>query len=209
MSTSKALFQLVFLLGISISLVQMQTAQSIRARFNSSDFKFDLKGSRPFTVGGGGNGKRASLIEMPSLKGVGISYGYTDLEPCGIVLPHIHPRATEMIYAIQGRFQVGFVEENEGRAIINDIGEGETHFFPQGLIHFEQNLACTKGIFLSAFTHEDPGALSLPNRLFSLPTQAITSSFNNNEETLKMIQDKLVVSPAAGVGECRARCGLN
>lgn len=209
MNSNKLLIQLIFLIGISISLVKMQTAQSTRARFNSSDFKFNLKNSIPFATGAGGTNKRASLIELPSLKGIGVSYTLTEVEPCGIVLPHVHPRATEMIYVVYGQFQTAFVEENEGRTILNNLVEGETTFFPQGLIHFEQNLGCTKAAFLAAFNSEDPGLLTLPNRLFTIPIQALTSSFNNTEEVINTLKEKFVRSPAAGVGECRARCGLN
>ena len=202
------------ILLISISLIcvvkpQARTALDKRRKFNAADFKFNLAGSKPNTNGTGGTGRRASITELPSLEGIGISNVLFHIEPCGINLPHIHPRATEMFYVVEGQFQTGFLEENEGRLILNDLVKGETTFFPKGLIHFEQNLGCKNAIFLSAFNHEDPGVVTLPNRLFEIPIQALTSSFNTTDaDSLNQIKSKLVNNPSRGIGECRARCGL-
>ena len=123
-------------------------------------------------------------------------------------MPHIHPRATELFFVVEGQFQTGFVEENGGRLILNNVSKGQLTFFPEGLIHFEQNLGCSNATFYSAFNSEDPGVLTLPNRLFEIPLQALTSSFNNTDTIINQLKSKLVSNPASGVGECRKRCGL-
>ena len=210
------LFQLFFILFGLIFVVKPQaptsqerlTAQGRRSRFNASDFKFNLAGAVPDAVGTGGEGRRASVRELPSLEGIGISNVLFHIEPCGINLPHIHPRATELFYVVQGQFQTGFVEENGGRVLLNNLRQGETTFFPKGLVHFEQNLGCTNATFLSAFNHEDPGVLTLPNRLLDIPIQALTSSFNHDETNINQIKMRVVRNPSRGIGECRARCGL-
>jgi len=208
MNVLKTFLQFLFVSSGLVCVVKLQTAQQMRSKFNATDFKFNLAGSAPNVVGLAGTGRRASVSELPSLKGVGISSVLFHIEPCGINLPHVHPRATELFYVVEGQFQTGFLEENEARFILNNLTQGETTFFPQGLIHFEQNLGCTNATFLSAFNHEDPGVQTLPNRLFDIPMQALTSSFNNDETTLAQIKSKLVHNPAKGVGECRTRCGL-
>jgi oxalate decarboxylase/phosphoglucose isomerase-like protein (cupin superfamily) len=208
MNSIKTLFQILFVICGLVSLVRLQTAQQIRSKFNATDFKFNLAGSRPNVMSDGGTGRRASIAEMPSLKGVGVSNVLFHVEPCGINLPHVHPRGTEIFYVVEGSFQTGFLEENDARLILNNLTQGETTFFPQGLIHFEQNLGCTNATFLSAFNHEDPGVLTITNRLFDIPTQALTSSFNTDEATIQNIKSKLSFNPAKGVGECRKRCGF-
>ena len=53
-----------------------------------------------------------------------------------------------------------FSEENSDRkdkAHINDLSDGQVAIFPQGYIHYEQNLGCTPAHFISALNHEDPG----------------------------------------------------
>ena len=190
-------------------LVKSQTALQDRQKFKNTDFVFDLAGSKPNVVGKGGSGRRASISEMPSLEGIGISSVLFHIEACGINLPHIHPRATELFYVVEGQFQTGFLEENDGRLILNNLVQGQTTFFPRGLVHFEQNLGCSEATFLSAFNHEDPGVVTIPNRLFDIPIQALTSSFNSTEDTINALKARLVSNPAYGVGECLKRCGLD
>jgi hypothetical protein len=79
------------------------------------------------------------------------------------------------------------------------------------LIHFEQNLGCEEAVFLSAFSHEDPGVLTISNRLFDrdMPIQALTSTFNQNNDVINALRSNLGVNPAKGRGECLRRCGIN
>jgi hypothetical protein len=52
----------------------------------------------------------SSVKQFPALENMGISYTRFELAPCGINLPHIHPRASELIYVISAEnLQVGFV----------------------------------------------------------------------------------------------------
>lgn len=80
----------------------------------------------------------------------------------------------QMQYVIEGELRVAFVEENGGEgAVVNDIRRGDVAFFPQGLIHYEQNLSCEPATFLAALNNEDPGAVTITTRFFELPTEAI------------------------------------
>ncbi|CAN0395162.1 unnamed protein product, partial [Ectocarpus sp. 12 AP-2014] len=101
-----------------------------------------------------------------------------NLDACTINLPHIHPRATEMQYVINGEhLRVAFVEENGGEgAVVNDLSQGDVTFFPQGLIHYEQNLGCEPVTFLAALNNDDPGAVTITTRFFELPSEAIQVS---------------------------------
>ena len=143
----KTLFNFLLLLFAFINKVKLDTAMQRRQKFAASDFKFNLLGT-PNRVGTGGNSKSAFVSDFPALAGNGISSVIFHVEPCGINLPHVHPRATEMFYVIEGSFQTGFLEENGGRLILNNLNQGETTIFPQGLLHFEQNLGCKNGTFI-------------------------------------------------------------
>ena len=67
-----------------------------------------------------------------------------------------------------------FVEENGGEgAVVNDISQGDVTFFPQGLIHYQQNLSCEPATFIAALNNEDPGAVTITTRFFELPRAAI------------------------------------
>jgi hypothetical protein len=54
-------------------VISNKTALGKRQRFSASSFAFDLAGSKPDSVGAGGEGRRASVTELPSLEGIRIS----------------------------------------------------------------------------------------------------------------------------------------
>lgn len=81
----------------------------------------------------------------------------------------------QMLYLIKGNnLRVAFVEENGGEgAVVNDISTGDVTFFPESLIHYQQNLDCEPATYLSALNNEDPGTVTITTRFFELPTEAI------------------------------------
>ena len=85
----------------------------------------------------------------------------------------------QMLYTIEGdKLRVAFVEENGGEgAVVNDLYRGDVAFFPQGLIHYQQNLGCKPVTFLAALNSEDPGVVTITTRFFELPSEAIQASF--------------------------------
>lgn len=81
---------------------------------------------------------------------------------------------TQMLYVIKGTMRAAFVEENGGEgAVINDLEQGDVMFFPQGLIHYQQNLDCEPAAFIAALNHEDPGAVAIMTIFFDLPSEAL------------------------------------
>ena len=80
--------------------------------------------------------------------------------------------------------------------------------YSQGLIHFEQNLGCTNATFLSAFSSEDAGVLTLTNRLFAVNQEGLTSTFNQADVTIDYLRSNIGENPAKGRGECLKRCKL-
>ena len=110
------------LLALCLSLFNCQMSQlQKRAKFNAPDFVFDLDKS-PASYRLGGSFQLAGIGQMPSLEQERIAFALFNIKPCGVLLPHIHPRATELIFSINAtKLQVGFTEENGGRTIINNI----------------------------------------------------------------------------------------
>ena len=131
------LFLLIFIMAIGS--IDLETKLEARSKFQNQDFVFDLAGSQPATMGKAGTGQQVNVGNLPSLKGEGVSYTLFNIDPCGINLPHVHPRATEIFFVIAGKFQTTFSEENGGRTITNELSQGKITFFPQGLIHEEVN----------------------------------------------------------------------
>jgi oxalate decarboxylase/phosphoglucose isomerase-like protein (cupin superfamily) len=140
--------------------------------------------------------------------GVAMTVGF--IGPCGINLPHTHPRATEINYIVSGTFEAGFFQENGARFIMNTLVAGQATVFPQGAIHFEQNLNCTPAMFVAAFNSDDPGVLTVANSFYGgLPANIVGASLGGlNITTVDSMKAMLPVNPALGIQECRQRCGL-
>lgn len=132
------------------------------------------------------------------------------LGPCGINLPHTHPRATEINYSVDGDFVIGFYQENDAEFILNELHKNQVAVFPQGAIHFEQNLNCVPATFVAAFNSEDPGVLTISDAFFgALPATVVGASLGGlNITTIDDIRLQLARNPSVGIAECRRRCGL-
>jgi len=209
---------LLFLLSVEaqhapLQTATWQTAVQRRAQFADSDFVFDLN-TAPHELGnGGGFVRRAFGSTFPALQGQGIGYSLFSIEPCGINLPHVHPRATELLFVINGTgpLRTWLVEENQGlphsRDIVNDLAAGQVTFFPQGLIHFQQNLGCDTLTFLSALNSEDPGVNTVTLRLFDAEgDEALAQSLGLAVNQVAAIRAGVPAGPAKGLQECLQKC---
>ncbi len=207
--SNKCLMTIISVLLLSISPVFSISAQVFRSRFNASDFVFDLTKGPSVTLGPGGTTRLAILDTFPALESGGISMLLTNLDPCAINLPHVHPRATELLFVLKGSMKTTFVEENGGRTIVNVVNASQTTVFPRGLIHEEHNIDCEPAAFISAFSNEDPGAQFVANSLFTIPQEAISASLNVENFTIDSLRNALP-KPNIGKGtsECLARCAL-
>jgi len=183
--------------------------------FNDSQFVFDFNPYINSTqeeigleIGNGGRIISAIPSNYPAMIGHGISMTLGIIEPCGLNLPHTHPRATEMNYIISGSFSAGFFFEDGERFIGNNLTAGMITIFPKGSIHFEQNKDCEPAMFLAAFTTEDPGVQSISKNYFGLPVEVTSADMNTDAENIQKLPIQLAKDPALGVEECRRVCGL-
>jgi len=192
-------------ISVSTSTAQ-DTAQDTLQRFSESDFTFDLSNAHVESSGTGGTIQVANVATFPALYGHGISYVLFNIEPCGINLPHVHPRATEMLYLVSGsNLTVGFTEENGGRLILNNLEQGEATFFPQGYIHYQQNFGCETATYLSALNSEDPGVITVANNLVRIPSESLKATLGIDD----VVGISIPAGPAPGRDpECLQRCGI-
>mmetsp|Transcript_43977 Transcript_43977/g.171749 ORF Transcript_43977/g.171749 Transcript_43977/m.171749 type:complete len:220 (-) Transcript_43977:53-712(-) len=167
-----------------VSAMEGETALAERnRRFGSaSDFVFNLKGVSAGFTPAGAKIQGGDVSKFPALDNLGVSNTLFTIKPCGMNLPHYHPRATELIYVIKGHdLTVGFAEENSGRdAVINVVGEGDNAVFPQGLLHYQINLNCEHEVqFLSSLSSHDPGVVTVPDRIVGFDNTALGVVFNH------------------------------
>lgn len=181
---------------------------------NDTDFVFDffnpIAGSISST-GPDGHITSAKLDTFPVLVGEGISMSVGFLGPCGLNTPHIHPRATEFNFAVNGTLRTGMIQENGVRVVTNNVLPGQATVFPRGAIHFEQNLGCEPMLFIAAFSTEDPGTTSIANSFFRLPSDIVEATMGANDLTKQVEQVQIGIpdSVAFGVQQCLQKCGIN
>jgi hypothetical protein len=189
------------------------TAAKLINGFNATDYVFDLFGSLSTENGSGGNLGRFNVESVPALQTHRIALTLIRLLPCGINTAHVHPRASQAIFNINGtNVRVGFAAENGANYIQNDVRSGFSTFIPQGAVHFEQNLDCEIAFLIAANNHEDPGTLSIGTSFFQdLPGDLVAPTLGIDEA---LVADIAAAGPAsnaplAGAAACRARCGLS
>ncbi|XP_028766056.1 germin-like protein subfamily 3 member 4 [Neltuma alba] len=104
--------------------------------------------------------KIISAPEFPGLNTLGLSIGRTDIGVDGMVRPHQHPRATEMIFVVEGVLVAGFLD-TDNKIFQTMLNVGDVFVFPRGLFHFFLNRGRGAAILLSVFNSRNPGMESV------------------------------------------------
>lgn len=110
---------------------------------------------------------RPTVAEIPGLNTLGISTVRVDYALRGVVPPHRHPRASEILTVIEGTVLVGFVTSSpENRLISKVLEKGDVFVFPFGLIHFQQNVGPVDAVTMAFLNSQNPGVVIVANALF-------------------------------------------
>ncbi|KAK1669932.1 hypothetical protein QYE76_058091 [Lolium multiflorum] len=124
-----------------------------------------------------------NVDKLPGLNTLGMSISRVDYAPWGVNPPHTHPRATEIIFMVEGSLTVGFVT-TAGNLFTRTVCKGELFVFPHGLVHFQRNNGGTPAMAISAFNSQLPGiqsvAVSLSRVSPSMPTDVLARAFQIN-----------------------------
>jgi len=147
---------------------------------------------------------QSELDTFPILIGSGFVMTRASLGPCGVFLPHVHPRASEYFVAVEGEIEFGTILEL-GLILTNPpipLIEGklatyEGTVFPQGSIHYQINNSadCKNATAIATLSSEDPGAT---------PFLQMTSGRNATDPD--DVRALLPPQAAKIVDSCLARC---
>ncbi|OAE24860.1 hypothetical protein AXG93_2931s1020 [Marchantia polymorpha subsp. ruderalis] len=141
----------------------------------TEDFAYSglAKPADPSRVSTGGVGTLAFVKEWPALNTQGLSLLRLDINPGGIISPHTHNLATEILYVLEGEMYTGFVTNNFGNdpTISNKlyakvVKKGEAFIFPRGLLHFQLNKGKVLASSLNVLNSQNPGIQLMPSALF-------------------------------------------
>lgn len=133
----------------------------------------------------------ANVEGIPGLNTLGVSMARIDYAPGGLNPPHIHPRATEMIFVLNGQLNVGFIT-TKNMLISKVVNPGEVFVFPKGLVHFQKNIGHEPASVISAFNSQLPGTQQFAASLFTstppVDNDVLAMSFNINGKLVENIR---------------------
>ncbi|KAJ3685914.1 hypothetical protein LUZ61_015078 [Rhynchospora tenuis] len=122
----------------------------------------------------------ANVEKVPGLNTLGVSLSRIDYAPGGLNPPHTHPRATEMIFVLEGELEVGFITTSN-KLFTKNITKGDIFVFPRGLVHFQKNNGVEPAAVIAAFNSQLPGTQSIAVTLFGstpeVPEYVLTKAF--------------------------------
>ncbi|XP_058226551.1 germin-like protein subfamily 3 member 4 [Rhododendron vialii] len=106
-----------------------------------------------------------SALEFPGLNTLGLAVARTDLEVDGLVMPHSHPRASEIFYVSKGIVIAGFID-TQNQLFQRTLKEGDVFVFPRGLLHFCLNSGFESAVGFSVLNSQNPGLVSISGAMF-------------------------------------------
>jgi len=141
----------------------------------------------------GSNVTQANVAQIPGLNTLGVSLVRIDYAPYGQNAPHSHPRASEILFVVEGTLYVGFVTSNpENRLISKILHVGDVFVFPQGLIHFQMNVGSTNAVAFAGLSSQNPGVITIANAVFGanppISDDVLTRAFQLDKKTVDRLQ---------------------
>ncbi|XP_066392897.1 germin-like protein 5-1 [Miscanthus floridulus] len=137
----------------------------------------------------------ANVVQVPGLNTLGVSISRIDYAPGGVNPPHTHPRATEMVFVLQGTLDVGFVTAAGNRLVAKTLAAGDVFVFPRGLVHFQRNAGDAPASVVAAFNSQLPGTQSLAAAVFAaepeVPDAVLTKAFQVGSKEVEKIKARL------------------
>lgn len=137
---------------------------------------------------------RPTVTEIPGLNTLGISTVRVDYAPRGVVPPHRHPRAAEILTVLQGTVLAGFVTSDpENRLISKVLRKGDVFVFPFGLVHFQQNVGEENAVTIAFLSSQNPGVIAIANAVFGsdppIKADVLAKAFRIDRSIVKKLQE--------------------
>ncbi|KAJ7432374.1 spherulin-1B precursor [Mycena galericulata] len=175
---------------------------------------FDFNNQAPAAGAKGGSILLAIVDSFPILEGMGVGGGVSFIEPCGLNIPHTHPRSSEFFVVTEGILDTGFVQENGfSTQVKTQLGTYQATVFPMGSIHYQQNPTCSPAIFVAGFGYEDPGRSDIATNFWMLDADVIDAALGFpttiGGDNIDEWRSHLPLNLAAGVDSCLQKCGLS
>ncbi|KAI3455916.1 hypothetical protein Pfo_012579 [Paulownia fortunei] len=133
--------------------------------------------------------------QLPGLNTLGIALARIDYAPWGVIPPHVHPRATEILTVLEGSIEAGFVTSNpDNRLISKVLQKGDVFVFPMGMVHYQRNLGYGNAVSLSGLSSQNPGIVTVANTVFGsnpdIGDDVLAKAFQVDKTVVDQLQAK-------------------
>ncbi|KAI5076264.1 hypothetical protein GOP47_0008329 [Adiantum capillus-veneris] len=156
-------------------------------------FSQQLRNLANFTGNLGSAINLAAAATFGALNMQGLSIARVDYKPRGINPPHVHPRATEVLFLAKGTLLVGFLSTAPANQFFyQTIYAGDLFVFPSGLVHFQFNRNKSKpALAIAALNSQNPGASQLAVVLFGsdapLPEEVLETTLGIDDDEVRRL----------------------
>lgn len=163
----------------------------------SNPFKFNIAKSERKIQTPGGYLQQAIKANLPVLDGLGIlGFG---LHPKGIVEPHWHTNAGELVYIVRGRTRITILSP-DNTIVELEVNGGEGAFAPASHFHNIENIGAEEVEVIAFFSHADPDYIGFGEVLGAYSNDMLASIFHVQPdyfENLKKPSSPLVILPVS------------
>ncbi|KAK9726646.1 hypothetical protein RND81_05G227900 [Saponaria officinalis] len=127
---------------------------------------------------------------FPGLNTLGLALGRTDIDVDGIVSPHSHPRAAEILFVSKGVVTVGFIDTSN-QVFKKMLKEGDVFIVPKGMLHFCYNTGFEFATIISVLNSQNPGVIDVTGTVLGSGSDAAA----HVKERLAFLSQKEVNHP--------------
>lgn len=160
-----------------------------------SRYKLDIEDSDKVVLTKGGYLQVGTKSALPVLQGLGIlGFG---LNPKGIVEPHWHTNAGELVYIVKGKTKITVLSP-DGTVNVMEVNGGEGAFAPASHFHNIENVGSEDVEVIAFFSHEQPDYIGIGEVIGACSNELLASVFNTTPdyfEKFKKPEEALVIVP--------------
>ncbi|KAJ7294774.1 hypothetical protein O6H91_05G092800 [Diphasiastrum complanatum] len=131
----------------------------------------------------------AEVDTFAGLNSLGLTFARLDFARGGVITPHAHPRASEIIYVTEGSLYAGFVTTSN-KLFAKVITKSEVMIFPRGLIHFQLNVGETPAQAVVALNSQYPGFQFIGDSMFgsNIKDEVLEKTFFLDQTTVDRLK---------------------
>lgn len=141
----------------------------------SSRYKFNIGNSVKAVLTKGGYLQLATKTNLPTLEGLGIlGFG---LKPKGVVEPHWHTNAGELVYIVRGKTLITVLSP-DGHIEKMEVNGGQGAFAPASHFHNIENVGNEDVDVIAYFSNADPDYIGIGEVIGAFSNEVLCSVFN-------------------------------